>query len=210
METVLTQKPKHVKASKTLIATIIFFLLANTADFWEGSLGVFSMLSFLVLIIFFITLATLLIKQLLLAITESFKEKNRIYLITFMSFVLITSFIYPRGLINYNTFNKPSFIAQREGAANCRASLYLYSNTKFMERRVCFGISLTKGNYLIKNDTVYFENVSVGRHSNKFFDFGIINNTEKHGHSIKKINMFQNKFDTTGYSLMVTKDELKR
>lgn len=171
----------------------------------------FAMITFLIMIIFFLILSFILLGQLFEAIKERFKERSRIYLIAFMSFVLTTSFLFPSGIINYEVFESESIlIAQREGAANCMTTLKLDVNNKFTERSVCFGVTVTKGNYRIEGDTIYFENVSHGRHQNEFYEFAIIKNEKKKGKHLGDLVRYKNHSDTIGIPLWITKNELKK
>ena len=99
-----------------------------------------------------------------------------------MTFVLTTSFIFPHGLINYGIFESESLlIAQREGAANCMTTLKLKVNNTFVETNVCFGVTETTGKYRLSGDTIYFENVSLGRNKKEFYEFAVIVNKEQEG-----------------------------
>ena len=144
-------------------------------------------------------------------IKERFKEMNRVYLITFMTFVLTTSFFYPNGLINYGFFESESMlIAQREGAANCMTTLKLDIDNKFIERNVCFGVTVTKGDFRIISDTIYFENVTYGRHENEFYEFAIIKNDMTNGKYLGDLVRYRNHSDTIGTPLWITKNEFKK
>lgn len=200
-----------MKNKGILIATSIFFLLVNTTQLWEGLMGIFAMVTFLIMIIFYLVLSVILLGPVLKAIKEKFKERNRVYLIAFMTFVLTASFLFPNGLINYGISESESIlIAQREGAANCMTTLKLDINNKFIERNVCFGVTETKGDYRIINDTIYFENVTYGRHENEFYEFAVIKDDKKKGKYLGDIVRYRNHSDTTGTPLWITKNELKK
>jgi hypothetical protein len=174
-------------------------------------MGIFAMVTFLIMIIFFLVLSVILLSQVLKAIKERFKEMNRVYLIAFMTFVLTTFLLFPNGLINYGIFESESIlIAQREGAANCRTTLILDIDNKFIERNVCFGVTVTKGDYRINSDTIYFENVTYGRHENEFYEFAVIKNDKKKGKYLGDLIRYRNHSDTTGTPLWITKNELKK
>lgn len=171
----------------------------------------FAIGTFLLTIIFFFLLIVILIGQLFKVFKEKFKVRNRVYLVVLMTFVLTTSFMFPKGLINYGVFESESLlIAQREGVANCMTTLKLDVNNRFNERIVCFGISETKGDYRIVGDTIYFENVTYGRNRDEFFEFAVINNNKKKGNYLGNIVRYRSYSDSTGIPLWITKNELNR
>ena len=174
-------------------------------------MGIFAMLTFLVLILYFLTLAGLLIGQIYHSIREKFKDKLRLVLIGILTSTLVLAFFFPNGLINFNKFESESIlIAQREGAANCMTTLKLKEDNKFIERNVCFGITETTGEYRISGDTIYFENVYLGRHENEFYEFAVIKYDNKKGKYLGDLIRFENHSDTTGIPLWITKNELKK
>lgn len=127
-----------------------------------------------------------------------------------MTFVLTTSFLFPNGLINYGIFETESvLIAQREGAANYMTTLKLKENNTFIERNVCFGVTETTGIYKLSGDTIYFENVSLGRHENEFYEFAVIVDKEQEGKYLGDLVRYKNDADTTGTPLWITKNEIK-
>ncbi len=81
----------------------------------------------------------------------------------------------PNGFINFEKFEGSDIlIAQREGAANCTTTFKLKENNKFTEQSVCFGTTEIKGDYKIQNDTIFFENVELGRGEDEFYKFAVI------------------------------------
>ena len=81
-------------------------------------------------------------------------------------------------------------------------TLKLKENGDFVERSVCFGVDKTNGNYELKNDTIWFSNVSRG---NEFYKFGVIVAMENER---EEIILYHNKNDTIPLSLYVNKNEL--
>jgi len=161
------------------------------------------------MVVFFVILSVLLVRQIFLLIEENFQDRKRVAIIGLMIFVLATSFLFPGGLIDFEKFESESLlIAQREGAANCMTTLKLNANHKFKERNVCFGIAETTGNYRIVGDTIYFENNYLGRAKNEFYGFAVIINEDKKGKHLGYMVMFENHSDTIGYPLWITKNEL--
>ncbi|WP_422083283.1 hypothetical protein [Ulvibacterium sp.] len=200
-----------MKRKGLFLATIVFFLAINTSYFWIGNLGIFAILIFgLVFILFFVLLA-FLIGQMKSLVKGRHNDKQRIILVGTMVFVLVTSLLFPTGIINFEKFDSESLlIAQREGAANCMTTLKLKENNKFMERNVCFGISETKGDYRIVNDTIYFHNVSLGLHEKEFYEYAIIKKRKNSVSFIGEIVRYESLADTTGNALWIVKNKLEK
>lgn len=206
-------KKQILKHKRLFIATTIFFLLVNTRYYWEGKIGIFSLVAFLLLILCFLVLTFLLIIHTYFSIREKFRNRARLFLIGFMTIILGLSFFYPSGLINFTRFERPSvFIAQREGAANCMTTLKLIDDKTFTERNVCFGITETTGTYNIKGDTIFFENISsLGRYENKYYKFAIIKNRENKGKKyFGDLIRYKDYSDTTGVALRIIKNDLTK
>ena len=201
-----------MKNKGLIITTIIFFLLVNTTYYWEGKLGIFAMPAFLILFVVFVGLGVSMLRQLYFSCKEKFKDTPRILTIGILTTVLSLAFFKPFGLIDFDKFEgKDLFIAQREGAANCMTTFKLKENNKFTERSVCFGITEIKGNYKIKNDTIYFENVELGRKENEFYTFAVIkpstfDKDNKHFDLVR----YKDFNDTTGHELWVIKNDLDK
>ena len=192
-----------MKYKVLLISTIIFFLLINTTYYWEGKLGIFAMLSTLLIIISFLTLAVLLFKQIYLSIKEKFKDKQRIIVIVILFLTLTLSLLFPEGLVNFERFESRSIlIAHQEGVANCTVTLKLKLNKRFSERIICFWITETTGNYHLKGDTIFLNYDSKTRQGSEKYKFAIIRHME--------IREFKNYSDTIGYPLVIIKNELTK
>lgn len=170
------------------------------------------MLTFLLLILYFLVLTGFLVGQAFSAIREKLKNRQRLLLIGIMTVVLGLSFLYPGGLINFSRLESDSvFIAQREGAANCMTTLKLREDKTFIERNVCFGVTETTGIYNIKGDTIFFEKVSLGRHESDFYKFAVIKNREtKSEKNMGDLVRYKNYSDTTGIELWIIKNELNK
>lgn len=172
-------------------------------------MGIFAMLiSGLVFICFFVLLA-LLIGQLQAMVKERYRDTQRILQVGIMVIVLITSLLFPYGIINFEKFESESLlIAQREGAANCMTTLELKSDNTFIERKVCFGLAETKGVYRIVNDTIYFQNVSLGRREKEYYQYAILKKGREASNLIGEIVRYKSSADTTGTVLWIVKNEL--
>jgi hypothetical protein len=201
-----------LKNKGLLIATILFFLTVNTNYYWEGKLGLFAFPVFLFLVLVYVGLGIALLRQLFLAIREKFGDKKRLLIIALLTIVLTITFLKPNGLINFDSFQgKDVLIAQREGAANCMTTIKLKDDNSFRERSVCFGVTEIKGKYHYQNDTIYFDNVELGRHHNEFYKFALVrpsklNNDGQHFDLVR----YNSLTDTVGHELWITKNELNK
>lgn len=205
------EKSLHLKNKRILIATIVFFVLVNTSQLWEAKIGIFAMVILPLLLIYFLVLSIILLGQLVKAFSEKFQESKRRIVIAIMSFVLITSFIFPNGLINYEVFgSKIVLITQREGAANCLTTLKLKANYTFIETSTCFGVTETNGNYSVSGDTIFFENTADDRHESSFYAFAIIKKESEVNPSLAQFVRYKSKSDTVGVPLLITKNELNK
>lgn len=201
-----------MKNKGLLITTIIFFLIVNTTYYWEGKLGLFAFPAFLILVIIFLGLGVALIRQIYFLVKEKFADKKRLINIGLLTLVLTLTFLKPFGLIDFDKLEGDNIlIAEREGAANCMTTLKLKDNFTFSERSICFGVTETKGNYHLQNDTIYFDNVSVGRHENEFYKFAVVkpsmfDNSKIIGDLIR----YKDLTDTTGHELWIIKNDLNK
>mgnify|MGYP003615963902 CR=1 FL=1 len=195
-----------------ILTTIIFFLVVNTSYYWEGKLGLLAFPSFILLILIYFGLGIALIRQLYLIIKEKFGNKLRLLTIGLLVFVLIITFLRPNGLINFDKLEGCDIlVAEREGAANCMTTLKLKDDFTFRERNVCFGVTETKGKYHIKNDTIYFDNVNIGRHLDEYYSFGVVKPSKfsKDGKHFDFVR-YKSLTDTLGHELWITKNELNK
>lgn len=194
--------------NKTLITiTIIFFLIVNTSYYWKSNLGFITLPISLILFLIYLGLCFVTIRYIFFAFNERFKNKNRIFSIVLLLIVLTLTFIKPFGMIDFEKFeSKNVLIAEREGVAGCSMTLKLKENKKFTAKSVCFGMTETIGSYNIKNDTIYFYDVELGRDENEFYKFAVLKPSKINHFSLLS---FQSKNDTIGHGLKVTLNELK-
>lgn len=201
-----------MKNKGLLITTIIFFLTVNTTYYWEGELGLFAIPAFLVLVVIYFGLAIALVRQIYLTVKEKLVDKSRLLYIGLLTIVLALTFIKPFGLVNFDKLEGDNLlIAEREGAANCMTTLKLKDDFTFSERNVCFGVTEIKGNYHLKSDTIYFDNVSVSRHENEFYKFAVIE-PSKFNKDCKHFDLtrYKSLTDTVGHQLWITKNDLNK
>ncbi|MGX7688144.1 hypothetical protein ACWA1C_13355 [Flectobacillus roseus] len=201
-----------MKNKGLLITTIIFFLTVNTTYYWEGKLGLFAFPAFLILTVIYLELGVLLIRQIYFLVREKFTDKTRLINIGLLTIVLTLTFLRPFGLIDFDKLEGDNvLVAEREGAANCMTTLKLKDDFTFSERSVCFGVTEIKGNYHLQNDTIYFDNVDVGRHENEFYKFAIIKPSKfnKDGKHFD-LTRYESLTDTVGHELWITKNDLNK
>ncbi|WP_430401186.1 hypothetical protein [Flavobacterium sp.] len=200
-----------MKNKGLITTTIIFFIIVNTSYYWKGKLDFYAFPTFLILFILFLVLNIALIRQIYFAFKDKFKDKKRIVTIGLLITVLTLTFLKPFGFINFEKFEaKNILIAEREGVAGCMTTLKLKENNEFTAKSVCFGMTETKGNYKIKNDTIYFENIKLGRGEKEFYEFAVIKPL-KFQNDIKHFELlsYKSKKDTIGHGLKVILNELK-
>lgn len=104
----------------------------------------------------FLALGFLLYLQISNAGKEKFSNRIRMLLIIWISFVLITTIMYPQGMFRRSVEHNSLLIANREGAANCMSTLYLEPDSTFNFSVFCFGNSSSTGHYNIQHDTIFF------------------------------------------------------
>ena len=200
------------KKYKILITiTIVFFLVVNTSYYWKSNLGFITLPISLILFLIYFVLCIVTIRSLYFAFNERFKNKERMFSIGLLLIVLTLTFIKPFGIIDFEKFeSKTILIAKREGVAGCSMTLKLKENNKFTAKSVCFGMTETIGKYDIKNDTIYFYDVELGRNENEFYKFAVLKSSKKFN-NIKYFTLlsFKSKNDTIGHGLKVKLNDLK-
>lgn len=205
-------KTTHLKDKKLILTAIAFLLVLNTSYYWQGKLGFWALLVFLILFVVFVVLGILVVVEIYNALIEKFKDKNKVLKIGIVLPILLLTFFYPFGLIDFEKFEgNVILIAQREGVANCMTTLKLKDNNKFKEKSVCFGINEIKGNYNFKNDTIFFENGNLPIENDDYFKFAIIRPSKlfrdnKHLALVR----FKSIQDTIGDELYIEKNELTK
>lgn len=193
----------HTRSKLIIGIALAFFLLVNTSDLWTDNLGFYAMIFSIILFLTFIGLTIILIIQLLYAFKERFKNRERNLTAIVLVLVLILTVFMPFGIVNFKKFeSKDILVAQREGVANCTVTLKLKENNEFAFSNICFGTSMTKGEFKIGGDTIYFQNTKLGRSVENFYEFGIKENENR-------IMLFVNKQDTLGLQLKIIGSKLR-
>jgi hypothetical protein len=195
-----------------IITTIIFFLLINTNYYWEGKLGLFAFPIFLLLAAIYLGLTVALLRQFYLLIKEKFKQKNRLAVFGLLITVLLLTYFKPLGLVDFeNLEGNDVLVAERESAANCLTTVKLKNDFTFRERIGCFGTSEINGTFRIVKDTIYFDNVKLGRGENYFYKFAVIKPTKFNNSKILgDLIRYKNSADAVGDVLWITKNELQK
>jgi hypothetical protein len=202
-----------LKGKGLLIVTIIFFLVINTAYYWEVMVGFFLIPILLILVIVYLVLVVLLIRQIYIIIRDKFSNKFQLLVVVLLTSVLTLTFFKPYGFIDYDKLQgNDLLIAGREGVANCMTILKLKDNYTFRARSMCFGVTEIKGEYHLQNDTIYFDNVKLGRNEDEYYEFAIIRNPSEYWdftyECISDLRLFKNQRDTIGDEFCIIKDEL--
>ena len=170
-------------------------------------MGISAFPIFTFLVIVFLVLAIICLIQIGKGFKENFSNQKRNWTIGIMAISLGLIFLKPNGIVNFDRLEgEDVFIAQREGAANCMTTFKLKANNKFKERSVCFGVSEARGNYEIKNDTIFFSDVIVPRGEGEYYKFGVLKKS-KHGGE-KALLRYRSRSDTIGNELWITKNEI--
>jgi hypothetical protein len=90
-------------------------------------------------------------------------------------------------------------------------TLKLKKNKRFVEQTICFGTSETFGNYQLKGDTIFFENVKPGRGQPDYYKFAVIRQPSfKSEKIIGDFVRYRSETDSIGYPLWITKNELNQ
>ncbi len=199
-----------MKNKGLFITTIIFFLLVNTTYYWEGKLELFAVPAFILLVAVYIGLAIALLRQIYSSIKEKFKQKHRFVLIGLLTTVLLLTYFKPLGLIDFDKFEGADvLVAERIGSANCLTTLKLKDDYTFRERIGCFGVSEIKGTFRVVNDTIYFDNIQLGRHEDGFYKFAVIKPTKFTNPKISgDLIRYKDLTDTVGHFLWITQNQL--
>lgn len=176
---------------------VTFFLLVNTNDLWTDNLGFYSMIFSIILFLTFISLSITVIIQLFYSIKERFRKRERNLTNVILVFVLILIFFMLFGFLNIKKIeSKDILVANREGVANYTTTLKLKESNEFTFSTICFGTWMTKGEFTLVEDTIFFNKVQLGREVESFFEFGIQDNENR-------ITLFNHKQDTVGLRLKV-------
>jgi len=194
------------------ITTVIFFLLVNTTYYWEGKLGLLAIPAFILLVTVYFGLAIALLRQIYFSVKEKFKQSHRFILIGLLTTVLLLAYFKPLGIVDFDKFEGTDIlVAERGGAANCLTTLKLKDDYTFRERIGCFGVSEIKGTFRIENDTIYFDNIQLGRHEESFYKFAVIKPTKFDNSKIfGDLIRYKELTDTVGHFLWITKNDLNK
>lgn len=205
----INNQSKHffnMKNKLLFIAALLFFISVNTRYFWEGKLGSKAFPVFMLQFLIYELLAGGLFRQLFLLFKEKDGKRNRLLLVSFLFFVLTSSFFRPTGLINFDALEgKDVLIANRQGVANCNTNFKLKDNFTFKEKTYCFGIEEVKGKYRLKNDSIFFTGMDPA--STRYFSFAVIKKATTPNDRATLL-FYRHGNDTVQQTLFVTKNLL--
>lgn len=195
-----------------LISTIIFFITINTLQLWEGKLGIFAFLLMFVLVTWYLVMLVVVIAQAVYAIKEKGRDRQRLWVMGLGVLVLGLTTWKPGGFINWDALSgKDLLVANREGSANCMTTFKLKTGNRFTESVICFGVYEVSGTYLLKNDTIFFENVTQTRGKEPFYAFALIRPDRFTADTTSRLlYRYKNKADTVGHILWIRKNELPK
>lgn len=118
-------------------------------------------------------------------------------------------FLMPSGIVNFDKLEgEDLLIAQRQGAASCMTTFKIKPNNKFKETSVCFGVFEVRGNYEIRNDTIFFSDAIVPRENEDYYEFAIIQKSKLRDEDA--LFRYRNRNDTVGHELWITKNEIMK
>ncbi|ANH83162.1 hypothetical protein A8C56_21200 [Niabella ginsenosidivorans] len=81
----------------------------------------------------------------------------------------------------------------------------------FKERIGCFGVSEIKGTFRVIKDTIYFDNVQLGRPEDHFYKFAVIKAVKSDNSKILgDLIRYKDITDTVGHELWIIKNELQK
>ncbi|RYJ42092.1 hypothetical protein [Flavobacterium beibuense] len=146
-----------MKLKILLVTEIVFFLLVNTAYFWEGNLSYWAFPIFIFEMITFFTLVIILIWQLVLIVKEKLANRLRNITVLVLLFVITLTIYKPFGLIDFEKWEgEDVMVAHYEGVANGGTTIRLKNNGFYFVKEVYFGLRKYSGQYRLSNDTVFF------------------------------------------------------
>lgn len=173
------QQGPTMKNNILLIASILFFTVVNTTFLWSNWLGPAALILFMFMVIVYIIIGFLWFWVLFDLLGKDNKPRKDIIVLLFGAFVLGTSFLFPSGMVPLfkESASRSILTATAEGAANCMSYFYLVDETHFAENTVCFGTNHMGGNYVRKDDTLYFELTEVSRQDDTaYYQFAVFQN----------------------------------
>jgi hypothetical protein len=193
----------RTKNKLTIGIALVFFLAVNSISLWSENLGFWSMFLSILLLMIFVGLTLTLFIHFILGIKERFKNQERTKVTAILSFVITLTFVAPLGLYDFNQLeSKDIIVAHREGVAGCSLTLQLKEDKTFIFKGICFGTSTTTGDYISTGDSLFFENVKLGRGMSDFYEFGVKD-------SLGLIWLYNHRQDSSGIRLKILQIEQK-
>lgn len=202
--------------NKLVIAlAIIFLLLVNTRYYWEWP-DESAVIQIVGMVIYFFLLTILFFIQLGLAFREQWKNRNKYYNLAIIGAVLVTTILFPTGLIDFEKYEmidapQDVFIAEGKGAAYRYITLKLKERKLFSVESHFFGKHKNEGTYSVAGDTVYFNSIgeSGADTAAKFkFKFGVIKPSTKEQKGT--ISLYAKEGDVVPVILYITENNLTK
>lgn len=147
--------------------SISLFLLIQIQRFFD--LGIISFILYIIEIISFIVVVILF----LIGWYKWMNNPIRSHLIVLgLSSILLGLIIYkPLGFVDDKMiYGDDVLFVYKEGVASCSSSFSFKKNGIYIQESFCFGPSRKVGNYIAKNDTLYFDTLKINH-----YKFGVIN-----------------------------------
>ncbi|MEM6394845.1 MAG: hypothetical protein AAF741_00760 [Bacteroidota bacterium] len=184
-------------------------MIVNTRGYYEICIGIFNLPLFVFLLLLFVVLSILCFFQITFIVGERFSIKERIFNTSIAGLCLLTCLYWPLGFIDYSPVPGESLlIASWEGAANCTTTFELKSENRFIEWGYCFfGAKEFHGDFIIENDTLFFQNVQTCW-DEPYFEFAILEKEPNSGREMLVRYLDHN--DTKGAKLEVAKNEWEK
>lgn len=197
------------KNNVLLIIAVIFFLVINTAYYWDTKVSSMLLPIYLLLAAIYLALVIVFVRQVFLAAIEKLSDKSRLITIGLLGIILVAVLIKPHGIIDFVRLEgKDRLVAYIEGVASCATTLKLKDNFTFKYRNVCFGVSEARGTYNIANDTIYFRQDGQRQQEAMKYTFAVVEKLERDAENKYALKLFKNKSDTVGFSFTIGKNEL--
>ena len=190
------------------IIVIIFFLLVQTEYYWGNNLGWFAIIWFFAMQALLVVFCGILVYQLFKLATERPFTGKRLLAIFLLSFVLLSTYLRPWGLIEFEKYETPPVLkAKAKGGGGCNNVLRLYNDSSFIDDSRCFGTERTRGKWRYSNDTIYFYEIRPGTLQETYFEFAIIKETGDNRHQY--LRRYQDRNDPHGRRMNVLHNDIQ-
>jgi len=152
-----------MRSRKLILISLLLLILLQTSYFWPRIGNGFEIIMALLVVVMYVFVLAVSIYFVYKSVRERFCDRQRNRSLVVGCSVLILSFFFPSGIIDFERFEPPDLlIASYEGVANCTTTLKLKPENKCVLISICFGLNETRGTYRLWNDTIriHFEDDS--------------------------------------------------